>query len=1309
MAHELGHNYERYHVDCGGPDNIDNGYPYVDGNGEACLLDDGSPTDYGTHFGFDVTSQLPIHPDGPGVSDLMSYASRLWPSDYTWEALFSRVDDPTLMMNGVQPTSASPERVDLTSGDEVILVSGVITPSTTQGRLSYAWVYPTAGLSTRMLQKWQTLAVPAVQSAAPGGYTPAAPPPPPAQYHVRLRDANGAMLADHAFEPELVLDGASGGEKSGFVLTFPAPTIPVARIDLMIYDTVVYSLIPGSSVPTVQILQPAGGETFDDQMTIVWQAEDADVDDRLLYNVQYSPDLGQTWRGVVTNWPGRPGADTVTLTLDSLVGFPGSTTGGLVRVAASDGYHTGMATSAAFVVLNQAPQPYIVSPATDQYVEAGGLVMLRGGASDTEDGNLSGEALSWDVTGQATLTGSETLLRGLAPGDYEVVLTVEDSEGLAATAQTTLTVSPLGVPDVPSSVDDPKLDGFCDDEAYAGGPLIALKPYPDGSQGAVHLVRSDDYLWACFSGLERGSASMMNAPMNSAGLVIDANHSGESAPQADDYWFFVQENGTPTTWAGPTWGASAGPDGLLTRISANDNVWNAELRIDASVLGGWGHAVGLELLHVWVPQAGGSHYSWPYGANTIYPDTWAATVLGEWPQIAALTPNEAQEDGNGVVVGIEGDNFETGAVAVWNGAPRTTSVIDDSFLLFTVEANDVKQDGTAEVRVQNPGSESIPSNALTFFIKNPVPEVTSLIPDEGVAGGSSAIISVSGQDFDDGAVALWNGEPMTTSVIGSTFLMFSVDAPDLATERYVPVSVRNPKPGGGLSNPITFTLLPPPNQVPDAPFNPNPAHSAIDVPTDQVLSWQGSDPDGQPLYYDVAFGTSSPPPVVASGETLTTYNPGQLDTDTTYYWRITVSDGLSSTVGSIWSFDTALTAAPNRAPETPYKPNPSDGLSDVPTDKRLVWQSDDPDRDPVTYTVALGTNDPPPVVATDLSTNRYNPPTLAAGTTYFWRITATDGMSTTVGPVWSFRTAPANYPPYTPYKPSPADGAGDVPLDPVLIWQGGDPDGDTVTYSVGLGTRLPLPVVATGLKTPSYTPSTLKAGARYLWAIRASDGESTTTGPTWSFTTLPANQPPYTPYNPTPDDRATDVATDQVLTWRSSDPDRDPISYTIALGTRTPPPVVATGLDTARYNPRTLKADVRYYWAITVTDGLNTVAGPTWSFTAASPNQAPYAAYLPYPANRAIDIPVDSVLSWEGSDPDRDALAYDVYFGTRNPPPVASKNLTSTVYDPGPLAEETNYYWSINVTDGISTTVGSTWRFRTVGDTYVYLPLILRH
>ena len=56
------------------------------------------------------------------------------------------------------------------------------------------------------------------------------------------------------------------------------------------------------------------------------------------------------------------------------------------------------------------------------------------------------------------------------------------------------------------------------------------------------------------------------------------------------------------------------------------------------------------------------------------------------------------------------------------------------------------------------------------------------------------------------------------------------------------------------------------------------------------------------------------------------------------------------------------------------------------------------------YDVAFGTVNPPPTVATDLTTASYVP-ALAADTTYYWQVIArnTDGSAT--GPVWSFTTA----------------------------------------------------------------------------------------------------------------------------------------------------------------------------------------------------------------------------------------------------------------------------------------------------------------
>jgi hypothetical protein len=196
-------------------------------------------------------------------------------------------------------------------------------------------------------------------------------------------------------------------------------------------------------------------------------------------------------------------------------------------------------------------------------------------------------------------------------------------------------------------------------------------------------------------------------------------------------------------------------------------------------------------------------------------------------------------------------------------------------------------------------------------------------------------------------------------------------------------------------------------------------------------------------------------------------------------------------------------APPNQAPRAPQPVAPADGAGDVPLDQTLRWQGGDPDGDPVSYTVALGYTNPPPIVATGVLTTHYDAGALAPGSDYYWAITATDGLSYSVGQVWRFGTVVPlhNQAPHTPQPVAPADGAGDVPLDQTLRWQGGDPDGDPVRYTVAVGHTNPPPVVATGVLTTHYDAGALAPGSDYYWAITATDGLSVSVGPVWHFST----------------------------------------------------------------------------------------------------------------------------------------------------------------------------------------------------------------
>jgi hypothetical protein len=95
------------------------------------------------------------------------------------------------------------------------------------------------------------------------------------------------------------------------------------------------------------------------------------------------------------------------------------------------------------------------------------------------------------------------------------------------------------------------------------------------------------------------------------------------------------------------------------------------------------------------------------------------------------------------------------------------------------------------------------------------------------------------------------------------------------------------------------------NNPPYTPSDPFPSNGAIDVPITANLSWTGGDPNGDPVAYDVYFGTDYHElPLVSSYQTNTTYDPGTMNRSTTYYWKIVAWDTYVPTEGPTWMFTT---------------------------------------------------------------------------------------------------------------------------------------------------------------------------------------------------------------------------------------------------------------------------------------------------------------------------------------------------------------------------------------------------------------------
>ncbi len=118
---------------------------------------------------------------------------------------------------------------------------------------------------------------------------------------------------------------------------------------------------------------------------------------------------------------------------------------------------------------------------------------------------------------------------------------------------------------------------------------------------------------------------------------------------------------------------------------------------------------------------------------------------------------------------------------------------------YTLEIQDVR------------GGHVTKLDTRTFSVQNPLPMALSLTPDNAPAGSPDVTVTIAGDGFVTGATtALFNGEPLLTTVESPSALTASIPASRLQQQGAAAITVHTDDPHQTLlSDPLTFTVGPP--------------------------------------------------------------------------------------------------------------------------------------------------------------------------------------------------------------------------------------------------------------------------------------------------------------------------------------------------------------------------------------------------------------------------------------------------------------------------------------------------------------------
>ena len=257
------------------------------------------------------------------------------------------------------------------------------------------------------------------------------------------------------------------------------------------------------------------------------------------------------------------------------------------------------------------------------------------------------------------------------------------------------------------------------------------------------------------------------------------------------------------------------------------------------------------------------------------------------PIITSVSPSSIGVGALTFSLTINGSNFKSNSKVYWNESARSASFVNATQLKIDITSEDVAAAGNVMIFVLNPSPNAATSNQVGFVINNPVPVVLSLNPSGIPAGSNSANLIIYGKNFISNSTIKFGSSNLTGKFINSTRMGVSLSSGDLLNARNVAITISNPTPGGGTSDPLNLNVTAAGMSVltkslPDG-------KNGMDY--DYALQAAG----GIPAYSWTLDSGSLPLGLTLASNGTISGNPAAVASDTTSPFSVRIRDSVSST------------------------------------------------------------------------------------------------------------------------------------------------------------------------------------------------------------------------------------------------------------------------------------------------------------------------------------------------------------------------------------------------------------------------------